>query len=119
MGSIALVQLLGSAFRSIRNRVNAVGSGAWPKVEAVVTADAERQGDFTGSVIEIVYSYRFEGELYTGLHEEPVFLGDTEYLEGFIKGTRFLVRVKPDEPEVSLLLDERSSRRNESIRENL
>ena len=106
MGSIALVQLIGSAFRSIRNRVNAAGSGGWPKVEAVVTADPERQIGLTCSVVEIVYSYRFEGELYTGLHEEPVFFQDREYQERFIKGTRFIVRVKPEQPELSLLLDE-------------
>jgi len=70
--------------------------------DAIVTDDPMR----VGSTIEIVYSYRFEGELYTGLHEEPVFAGSgTEYMERFTKGGKFFVRVKPGEPEVSVLRD--------------
>jgi len=102
MGSLALVRLLGSTFRSIRNSLNGAGSGSWPKTEATVTADPERRDGMAGSIVEIVYSYRIEGELYTGMHEEPVFLGDTEYEQRFIKGRRFVVRVRPGEPEVSV-----------------
>lgn len=105
MGSLALMRLLGSTFRSIRNGLSGIGSGAWPTVEALVTADPARRDGIGGSVVEIVYSYRVEGELYTGIHEEPVFLEDTEYQERFIKGRHFVVRVKPGEPEVSIVVD--------------
>jgi hypothetical protein len=105
MGILALVRLLGSAFRSIRNGLNGAGRGAWPAVEAIVTADPERRDGIAGSVVEIVYSYRFEGELYTGMHEEPVFPEDAEYQQRFISGRRFVVRVKPGEPEISVVRD--------------
>ena len=81
--------------------------GRWPTATATVTADPDRIAGFGGSVVEIVYSYRFEGELYTGIHEEPVIGGsDIEYIERFPKGRSFVVRVKPSEPEVSVVRDE-------------
>jgi hypothetical protein len=65
-----------------------------------------KSSGYGGTSVEIVYSYRFQGELYTGLHEELCFLTDSEYLEQFAKGRAFMVRIKPDEPEVSVVLDD-------------
>jgi len=56
--------------------------------------------------VEIVYSYRFESELYTGIHEELFLFGGhllTAYVARFGKGNLLVVRVKPGEPEVSIV----------------
>jgi len=87
----------------MRNAWRAGGSGKWPTVEAIVTADPIKSSGYGGTSVEIVYSYRFKGELYTGLHEEPCFLSESDYMERFCEGRTFVVRVKPDEPEISVV----------------
>lgn len=86
---------------------NAIRSGKWPMAQAVITADpATRYSTLTGFTVEIPYTCRFEGELYTGLHEVPSVgsLGSA-FTERFAKDHRFLVRVNPAEPEVSIVRD--------------
>ena len=87
--------------------LKAMRSGKWPRAEAVVTADpAARYAALAGFTVEVPYTYRFQGELYTGLHEEPSFGGvGSAFMKRFAKGRRFLVRVNPAEPEVSIMRD--------------
>lgn len=102
-----LIRLAVYIFRAAWNWLNASRSGDWPLAQATITDNPVRiEGSFSATV-EIVYSYRVEGELYTGLHGEPVFnASDTEYNERFAKGRSFVVRVKPGEPEVSVVRDD-------------
>jgi hypothetical protein len=53
----------------------------------------------------MVYSYRVEEELYTGLHEEPFLLADSlaDYISRFSNGRKFVVRVTPSEPQISIV----------------
>src|ERR1700730_13778359 len=106
MGGLALVHLFASVVRSAWNWLNGFGSGKWPSVTATITAEPMRIDRFGGNTVEIVYAYRFEGELYTGLHEEPCFFSESDYMERFPKGRSFMVRVKPGEPEISVVRDE-------------
>ena len=87
--------------------LSAVRSAKWPRAEAIVTADPARSyGALAGYTVEVPYTYRFEGELYTGLHEEPSFGGvGSEFMQRFVKGRHFIVRVNPTEPEVSIMRD--------------
>ena len=101
-----LLQLTGSSVRSVLQSVHDRRSSEWPTAEAEVTADPERFDRFSGTTVEVVYSYRVAGELYTGLHEEPCFGSASEYMARFAKERRFVVRVKPSQPEVSLVRDE-------------
>jgi uncharacterized protein DUF3592 len=101
----ALLRFVVYILKSAWNQINEIGSGKWPCAEAVITAEPEHLNGFGSSTVEIVYSYRFEDELYTGLHEEPCFLSWSEYMKRFAKGETFVVRVKPGEPEVSVVRD--------------
>jgi len=117
MGGFALIHFLTYLFTSAWAWLKAFGSGEWPSADATVTADPTRLNRFGCDAVEIVYSYRFDGELYTGLQEEPVFGGsDAQYVEHFPKERSLVVRVKPDEPEVSVVRDEDQS---DSIRKRL
>ena len=101
-----LFRLVIYLFRTARAWLNAIRSEKWPTAEAIVTADPARVGAHTGFTVEIPYTYRFQGELYTGLHEEASFDGvGSEFMKRFVKGRRFLVRVSPAEPEVSIMRD--------------
>jgi hypothetical protein len=87
--------------------INAIRSGNWPTAEAIVTADpATTYAGLAGFTVEVPYTYRFQGELYTGLHEEPSFGGvGHRFMKRFAKGGHFLVRVNPSEPEASIMRD--------------
>jgi hypothetical protein len=106
VGGFFVDVIVGYMVRAISNAWRSGGSAKWAVVEAIVTADPIKSSGYGGTSVEIVYSYRFQGELYTGLHEEPCFLSDSEYMERFAKGRTFTVRIKPDEPEVSVVLDD-------------
>ena len=102
-----LIRLAIYLFRFSWACLQAIRSEKWPTAEAIVTADPA--GCYTASAgytVEVPYTYRFQGELYTGLHEEPSFGGvGSKFLERFAKGRRFLVRVNPAKPEASIMRD--------------
>jgi len=92
-------------FRFFWAWLRAIGTEKWPTAEAIVTADPETIfAASAGFTVDVPYTYRFEGELYTGLHEEPSFGGvGSGFMQRFAKGRRFLVRVNPAKPEVSIM----------------
>jgi hypothetical protein len=100
-----LIRLVISALRTLPIWLKGVGTGNWPSVEAVVTEDAIFVRGTLTNTIEFPYSYRVGLELYTGLHEEPCFLSDPQYMARFPKGRKFVVRVKPGAPECSIMRD--------------
>ena len=106
-----LIRLFAYEIRSARNLWRSLGSATWPRVEAIVTADPVRFAH-VGRAVELVHSYRVEGELYTGLHEEPCFSSEDEFMARFTNGAKFVVRVKPDEPTVFSLVRCGSERGN-------
>ena len=101
-----LIHLIVYLFKLFRIRLAGLSTRGWPAADAIVTEDSLQVRGSFGSTIEIVYSYRVEGELYTGMHEEPCFLGShSDYINRFTKGRNFVVRVKPGEPELSVMRD--------------
>jgi hypothetical protein len=67
-------------------------------------------------VAEIVYTYHLDGGFYGGVDEKPFYRESSakDYASKFSKGDNLIVRVKPGEPEVSLVRDEDQTRSNES-----
>ena len=98
-----LIRLAIYVFRLFWGWVRAIGSDRWPAAEAIVTADPETTyAASAGRTVDVPYTYRFEGELYTGLYEEPGGVGSA-FMRRLAKGRRFLVRVNPAKPEVSVV----------------
>ena len=96
-----------AAFVSLIQALLGHGSKKWPAVEAVVTAIPFRSDILIYHAVNIEYEYFFEGVRHTGRHSEPVSIpGDNEFLERYPKGRRFILRVKPGRPEVSVILDD-------------
>ena len=95
-------------FKRIIGQTAARGSDAWPLAEGTVTAPPRGKFHLGRQSIEIVYSYRFQGELYTGSHEQSFVFGRSlpDYVNRFGKGSRLVARVKPEDPEVSLVCKE-------------
>jgi hypothetical protein len=108
---IGFVRLILYIFRSAWSWLGGLGSEKWPLVEASVTSDPIAARGTLNSTVEITFSYRFEGELYTGLHEEPCLLSESEYMDRFAKGRSFVLRVNPRDPGLSLLRDKDQSKK--------
>jgi len=93
---VFIVRALIQFFRSRKAR-------DWPTVKAeVMTAQQTRGGCLTA---EITYKYRINGELYTGTHTEP-FLSASSlscYLEKCSPGSVVTVRLKPGEPDSTIV----------------
>lgn len=103
---LGLFRLVMYFLRTVRDSVNAIRSEKWPTAEATVTADPATFAALADSAVEVSYTYRFQGEPYTGLHQEPSFGGvGLKFLRRFRKGRRFLVRVNPIKPEISVMRD--------------
>lgn len=106
MGGLVIDIFIGYFVRAFSNWWKARGSKQWSSTEATVTADPTESNGYGGTKVEVVYSYRFQDELYTGIHTEPCFGSASEYMQRFPSGRRILVRVKPGEPDVSVIRDD-------------
>jgi Protein of unknown function (DUF3592) len=100
-----LLKAIVYAFHAAARWLRVCGSREWPSENATVTAPPTSSSGVGCPTVEIVYSYRLKGELYTGIHEEPFLLTDslTDYVERFGEGNSVVVRVKPGNPETSVV----------------
>ena len=96
------------AFSAIVHWLRVCGSGKWLLANATVSAPPLGSHGLGCPAVEIVYSYRFKGELYTGIHQEPFLSTDslTDYVERFGEGRSVVVRVRPGNPEVSVVCED-------------
>ena len=100
------------AFRSARHWVTTSKSGKWPLENASITAPPLRLSRFGVLGVELVYSYRINEELYTGLHEEVFLFGSSaaDYMARFGEGRSIVVRVNAVQPEVSVVRENDQSK---------
>jgi hypothetical protein len=103
-----LLKAIVYAFNATVQWVRVRGSGQWPFAKATVSAPPTSSSGLSCPRVEIVYSYRFKGELYTGIHQESFFLtgSSTDYVERFGEGRSLVVRVKPGNPEMSVVCED-------------
>ena len=71
-----------------------------------MTAHPIKSSGYGGTKEDVVYAYRLQDERYTGMHTEPFLGSESEYTQRFPRGRSLVVRVKPDKPDVSAMLDE-------------
>lgn len=100
---------LGYVFKVLTRWAKFRGSRRWNKSDAIVTAMPSSASAALGCpTLEIPYNYRVNGELYTGLHEEPFLLADSlkQYAARFREGSKLTIRVKLENPEISTVLED-------------
>lgn len=102
-----LLKAIACTFYAGLHWLRACHTGQWPLASATVTAPPATSSGLICPNAEIVYSYRVDGELYTGIHEEPFLMSDssTAYVERFGEGRNLMVRVRPGNPEVSIVCE--------------
>ena len=64
-----LLRLIIYSFKSVVHSVNVAGTGRWSCTEATVTTEPTVARGFGCPTVEVAYSYRVDGELYTGIYE--------------------------------------------------
>lgn len=85
----------------------------WREVTATVAgASCQTQSYAPRPVAEIVYTYRIDGGFYGGVDEKPFFFDSAarDYADRFTRGDTLVIRVKPGEPETSVVRDADQSR---------
>jgi len=92
-------------FRVMTRMLKGRGSRAWPVAKATVTSSSCPRAMYGCDVAAVYYTYRVDGELYTGTNEKPFISPSSgeEYIGRFAPGTEFSVRVKPQDPTVSIV----------------
>jgi hypothetical protein len=100
--------LVGYLIRTVIRTLKARGSGHWPVERAKVTGSRCDDAAYGGPVAEVTYTFTHNGEYCSGMHREPFLLSDSakNYAERFPEGGEFIVRVKPREPETSIVCDD-------------
>jgi hypothetical protein len=104
-----LIGFLVSLFSMIVRTLRARRTSDWREAMATVVGASSQRSSFPPRpVAEIVYTYRIDGGFYGGVDEKPFFLATSaeEYAEQFAKGDDLVVRVKPGQPEKSIVRDE-------------
>ena len=89
----------------------------WRETTATIVGTSWRaQAFIPRPIAEIIYTYHFDGGFYGGVDEKPFYLESSakSYANRYAKGDNLIVRVKPAEPEVSLVRDEDQATPDES-----
>jgi|HubBroStandDraft_1064217.scaffolds.fasta_scaffold54895_1 hypothetical protein len=102
--------VVGYLIRIVIRAVRARGSSTWPLEKATVSDSRCPVAPYGGPVAEVGYTYTHEGRYFAGVHRMPLLRGSAEdYVARFPASSDVVIRVKPGEPEVSLVCDEDQS----------
>ncbi len=112
-----IIGFLVSLVRIVARKWRARRCSGWRKTTAtIVGVSWQAQSYLPRPDAEIVYTYRIDGGFYGGVDTKPFCLESSakNYASHFAKGDDLLVRVKPGEPETSVVLDEDQVKTKES-----
>jgi hypothetical protein len=86
--------------------VRRIKSLSWPVVHATVTNSVHNRASYGCDTTDIHFDYSFEGQDFSGFHEEPVLFGGSgkEFAQRFPAGTQIKVRVKSSNPDTTVAL---------------
>jgi hypothetical protein len=107
MGGLVIDIYIEYLYRVVTRMIKRFGSSAWPIAEATVTSSSCPRAGYGCDVAEVYYTYRVDGELYTGVNEKPFIVHNSgeNYVSRFAPRTELTVRVKPQDAAVSLVRD--------------
>jgi hypothetical protein len=99
--------LVGHIVRIVARLTKERGNDQWPRENGTVyhstTSDL-----FPGGLAEIIYSYSHKGLYLSGTHEKRFssYFEANRYVASFPKGSKIVIRVKPESPKTSIVRDE-------------
>jgi len=96
------------AIKVLLEWLRAMRSSKWSLVKAILISpiDVSSTG-FGCPTVDVIYEYGVNGELYTGTHTKPFLLEASaeELAARFILGSEFIIRINPNQPEISFMFD--------------
>jgi hypothetical protein len=100
--------VIGYLIRTVIRMVKTRGSDFWTVEKGLVSASTCPAATYGGPVAEVSYTYNYEGGYFAGIHQKPFILrGSAEdYAAQFPAGSEVFVRVKPEQPQTSVVCDE-------------
>jgi hypothetical protein len=103
MGGLVIDIFIEYFYRAITRMIRRRGSGAWLVSKATVTSSSCPRAGYGCNVAEVFYTYRVDGELYTGVNEKPFIVHNSgeNYVSRFAPGTEFTVRVSAKDAAIS------------------
>jgi hypothetical protein len=103
MGGFFLDIIVEYLIRAIGRATKRRWSRDWPTTKATVVSSNHKTSSC--NLTEVVYAYRFNGERYSGMNKKPFWFSIHAeiYIRDLPPGTEFIVRVKPNHPEVSIV----------------
>ncbi|MGA2847791.1 MAG: hypothetical protein ABSE46_02260 [Terracidiphilus sp.] len=92
--------------RMIVKIVRRINSRSWPVVETIVTASVYSKAGYGCDTTDLHFDYSFDGQEYSGLHEEPFIMADLakDFALDYPAGANIKVRLKPSRPYVTVAL---------------
>jgi hypothetical protein len=99
--------IVGHLIRTVIHLFKSRGSHQWPKQNATVLS-SRMLGGYGGPVAEVIYSYTHQGRYCSGQYKKPFMSSDSakRFVAGFPKRTQIVVRVKPEDPVMSIVRDD-------------
>lgn len=99
--------VIGYLIRNLIHTFRARRSGDWP-VETATVGSSRCPSSVGGPVAEVGYMYTHEESYFAGIHRKPFMSRDSAeaYAAKFPPGSKIIARVRPGEPETSLVCDE-------------
>jgi hypothetical protein len=97
--------VLGFLIRSVISLIKLRSSEAWPVEKGTILTAICPGAVYGGPVAELVYTYIHKGEYYSGLYRKPFMLKSSaeSYVSKILIGSQIAVRVKPNDPETSVV----------------
>jgi hypothetical protein len=99
--------LVGYHIRSLLRFVNVRRSEKWPVVVGAISSVTCPPAPYGGPIAAFGYTYIHSGHYYSGQHNKGFLLKSSaeDYVGRFVVGTQIGVRVKPLQPEKSVLVE--------------
>jgi hypothetical protein len=94
-------------FRMFVRAVKLLRSRNWPVVKATLLSAECPHASYGCDVATVYYEYVVKGEKYGAAYDKPFVSHDSgaHYSAQFVKGMDFKVRVKPDNPTMSVPIE--------------
>jgi|SRR5207245_6883402 len=112
-----IIGFLVSLVRIVTRKGRARRCSGWRETTATIVSVSWRaQLTFPRPEAEIAYTYRIDGGFYGGVDTKPFCFQSSakNYASRCAQGDSLIVRVKPGEPEISIVLDADQIKTNES-----
>lgn len=97
--------VVGFLIRTVVRFVKIRSSETWPVEKGTISSATCPTAVYGGPVAELGYTYIHKGEYYSGLHRKAFMLRSSaeDYVSQIHIGSQIAVRVKPTQPETSVV----------------